>query len=125
MGGFFDTVEYNKSMNNCCKKFPGVIRKMDESKCPHTCVIPLVTVQTVDGIKNLAACFVHVLSTNTTYYIDECSRAITVWAGPVEYDDYDYEANPLNLRSQEVWDFKNSRIIRYNKTGQYLIFTEA
>lgn len=95
---------------------------MDKNKCPHECVIPMLSVENADGIKNLAACFVHVLSTNTTYYVDERSRAIVVWAGPVEYDNYDYEANPLNLRSQEVWDFVNSRIIRYNKTGQYLIF---
>lgn len=115
-------VGYNENMNKCNCTHLGTIKKMDKAPCPHQCVIPMVSVETKDGIKNLAACFVHVLSNNTTYYIDERSRAIIVWAGPVEYDNYDYEANPLNLRSQEVWDFANSRIIRYNKNGLYLIF---
>jgi len=106
-----------------CNEFPGVLRKMDESKCPHTCVIPVLTVDTADGIKNVAACFVHVLENNTTYYIDDKHRIITVWAGPVEYNDYDYANNPLNLRSQQVWDFSNNRIVYYNKVGSYRLGT--
>lgn len=109
--------------NEYCKRYPGVIRNMEASKCPHTCVIPSITVDNADGIKNVAACFVHVLSANTTYYVDDKHRIIKVWAGPVEYDGYDYANNPLNLRSQEVWDFNNNRIIYYNKTGGYRLGT--
>lgn len=105
--------------NECCNKFPGMIKKMNESPCPHICTIPYLTVDTADGIKNVAACFVHVISTNTTYYIDDQHRIGIVWTGPVEYDDYDYATNPLKLRSQEVWDFKNNRVVRYSKTGAY------
>lgn len=102
-----------------CEQYPGVIRNMDESKCPHTCVIPSITVDNADGIKNVAACFVHVLSANTTYYVDDKHRITKIWAGPVEHDGYDYANNPLNLRSQEVWDFANNRVIYYNKVGGY------
>lgn len=115
------SIRYNESMDKCNCDHPGIIRKMDKAPCPRECIIPMISVETKDGIKNLAACFVHVLSTNTTYYIDDRSRAIITWAGPVEYDDYDYENNPLNLRSQEVWDFNSKRIIRYNSRGEYLI----
>lgn len=108
--------EYN------CVKLNGVLRRMSTAPC-SSAVIPVLTVDTVDGIKNVAACFVHVMQNNTTYYIDDKSRIITVWAGPVEYEDYDYEANPFKLRSQQVWDFKNDRIIYYNKVGDYRIAT--
>lgn len=105
--------EYN------CEKLTGVLQKMASSPCPHEAVIPVITVDTADGIKNIAGCFVHVMQNNTTYYIDDKSRIITTWSGPVEYDDYDYANNPFNLRSQQVWDFKNNRIIYYNKVGEY------
>lgn len=108
---------------DCNKKYPGKLVKMDESKCPHTCIIPVLTVENVSNIKNVAACFVHVLSNNTTYYVDDKHRIIITWAGPVEYDDYDYENNPLGLRSQQVWDFKNNRVIYYNKVGGYRLGT--
>lgn len=102
-----------------CAKFNGVIRRMNDAPCPHTCVIPSLVVPTANGIRNVAACFVHVLENNTTYYIDDKHRIITVWSGPVEYNDYDYIANPMGLRSQQVWDFKNNRIIYYNNAGEY------
>lgn len=114
--GDMNTSEYNSQFN-------GVIRKMNESKCPHSCVIPSLTVENADGMQNVAACFVHVMNNNTTYYIDDKHRIITVWAGPVEYPNYDYENNPLNLRSQQVWDFANNRIIYYDKTGAYRLST--
>lgn len=101
-----------------CNKLNGILRKMSTAPC-SSAVIPVLTVETADGIKNVAGCFVHVMQSNTTYYIDDKSRIITVWAGPVEYGDYDYENNPYNLRSQQVWDFKNNRIIYYNKVGSY------
>ena len=91
--------------------------------CRSAAVIPVLTVQTVDGIKNVASCFVHVLENNTTYYVDDKHRIIITWAGPVEFDNYDYANNPLKLRSQQVWDFKNNRVIYYNKIGEYRLST--
>lgn len=112
-------------MNNCdCNKhYPGVIKNMSESKCPHTCIIPSLSVETADGIKNVAACFVHVLSTNTTYYIDDQHRITKIWAGPVFVNDYDYTNNPLDLRGQSVYDFKNNREVIYNQQKGYRINT--
>ena len=54
--------------------------------CMAKAVIPSTTVETVDGITNLANCFVHVTSINTTYYIDDKHRPMIIWAGPVETD---------------------------------------
>lgn len=108
-----------------CEKFNGIVRKMSSAPCPHQCIIPVLTIETADGLRNVAGCFVHVLQNNTTYYIDDKHRIITVWAGPVEHDNYDYATNPLDLRSQEVWDFENNRVIRYNKTGEYRLSTIA
>ena len=88
-------------------------------KCPYTAVIPSVTIETVDGIRELADCFVHVANINTTYYIDDKHRMIVTWAGPVEVSNYDYENNPLGLRSQWAYDFENNRGIYYNAQGVY------
>lgn len=84
-------------------------------------VIPAITVEDVSGIKNIADCFVHVSNINTTFYIDDKHRMMITWAGPVEVNDYDYENNPLNLRSQTVYDFSNNRAIYYNKIGEYRV----
>jgi hypothetical protein len=86
-------------------------------------VIPAITVEDVSGIKNIADCFVHVSNINTTFYIDDKHRMMITWAGPVEANDYDYENNPLNLRSQTVYDFENHRAIYYNKIGEYRVIT--
>lgn len=88
-------------------------------ECPYTAVIPMVTVDNVSNLKDLADCFVHVSSINTTFYIDDKHRMTITWAGPIEVNDYDYTTNPLGLRSQMVYDFKNDRAIYFNKTGQY------
>lgn len=112
-----NTIEFNEYGNVVPGQF-----KPGAPKCPFIATIPTLVVETVAGIKGLANCLVHVANINTTYYIDDKHRITITWAGPVEADNYDYEANPLNLRSQEVWDFANSRIIRYNATGQYLVF---
>lgn len=101
---------------------PGVFTKIKqgaEGACPAIAVIPSIELPTVDGLKELYNCFVHVDANNTTYYIDDQHRIILVWAGPLEIDNYDYEENPLKLRSQEVWDFKNDLVIRFNKVGEY------
>lgn len=101
---------------------PGVFTKIKqgvEGACPAIAVIPSIELPTVDGLKQLYNCLVHVDANNTTYYVDDQHRIILIWAGPLETDDYDYAENPLKLRSQEVWDFKNNRVIRFNKTGEY------
>ena len=91
----FGTGEY-------CNKAKGCIRNKNP-ECPYNCVIPSVTIEAVDGISNLADCFVHVTGINTTFYIDDKHRIMTIWAGPVEVEEYDYENNPLNLRSQTCY----------------------
>lgn len=88
-------------------------------------VIPSVTVENVSGIKGLSDCFVHVTSNNTTYYIDDKGRMMITWAGPIEAPGYDYEANPLKLRSQSVYDFANDRVIYYNGTGDYRVVNQS
>lgn len=96
-----------KPCNNTCSfsiceypfKAKGCIRNKNP-ECPYNAVIASVTVETVDGISNLADCFVHVTSINTTFYIDDKHRIMTIWAGPVEVEDYDIESNELGLRSQ-------------------------
>lgn len=103
------------------KAVPGCLRAV-EPKCPFVAVIPSITVDDKSGIKNLADCFVHVASTNTTYYIDDKKRITQIWAGPVEYDDYDLDANTLGLRSQFLIDHANDYAAYYNKTGEYQKF---
>lgn len=86
-------------------------------------VIPSVTVNDTSNLRDLCDVFVHVANINTTYYIDDKHRIMITWAGPIEQDDYDYEANPLNVRSQTVYDFKNNRAIYFNKNGEYRFIT--
>lgn len=100
------------------RRYAGQIKQVKPT-CPPTAVIPLVIVETVDNLKALNSCFAHVSNINTTFYIDDVSRLAITWAGPVEADDYNYEENPLNLRSQTVYDFKNNRAIYYNRIGEY------
>lgn len=107
--------EYGCKHNAC-------IRQVEPS-CPYTAVIPSITVESVSNLKDLADCFVHVSSTNTTFYIDDKHRITTIWAGPVDIDGYNYAENPLNLRGQTVYDFANNRAIYYNSRGQYRLIT--
>lgn len=109
------------TFNQYREPVPGVFRP-GEPKCPFIAAIPTLTVTNVEGLKGLADCLVHVTDNNTTYYIDDKHRVTITWAGPVEIDDYDYEANPKNIRSGEVWDFKNNRIIIYDAVGNYAVF---
>lgn len=117
-----------KNCGGCCKpamnlceygrRAHGCIREM-QPECPMIAVIPSITVEDTSNIKDLADCFVKVANINTTFYIDDKHRITLIWAGPVEIDGYDYENNPLNLRSQTVYDFENNRAIYFNKTGNY------
>lgn len=105
-------------MNEYCGKMPACIRNK-QPDCLAKAVIPSVTVETVDGITNLANCFVHVTSTNTTYYIDDKHRPMIIWAGPVEIDDYDIATNPLNLRAQDLYTTIGGvyKLVRFDKQG--------
>lgn len=76
--------------NSCCLNeyrytMPACIRNK-QPDCLAKAVIPSVTVETVDGITNLANCFVHVTGINTTFYIDDKHRPMIVWAGDVEME---------------------------------------
>lgn len=106
--------EYGCKHNAC-------IRQVDPT-CPYTAVIPSVTVESISNLSDLADCFVHVMDINTTFYIDDKHRITVTWAGPIEIDGYDYTSNPLNIRSQTVYDFANKRAIYFNSKGQYMVF---
>ena len=84
-----------------CKQRACIRNKQPD--CLATAVIPLVTVETTDGITTLSNCMVHVTSNNTTYYLDDKHRIIIVWAGPVEIAEYDIDANPFDLRAQDCY----------------------
>lgn len=88
--------------NDCCLSETcgcaiGRIKK-DVDPCKACAVIPAVTTETVDGITNLANCFVHVTSINTTFYIDDKHRPMIIWAGPVEVD------LPSDISTQEEFE---------------------
>lgn len=101
--------EYGRKASGCIReKQPG---------CPMQAVIPSVTVDTVNGIKGLSDCLVHVADINTTYYIDDQHRLLTTWGGPVSVYDYDFDENPLNLRNQMAYDTANNILAIYDKAG--------
>lgn len=101
--------------NGCCLDeykytMPACIRNK-QPDCTAKAVIPATTVETAEGIINLANCFVHVTSTNTTYYIDDKHRPMIIWAGPVEVDV------PSDISTQEEFEaFINS----FKLKGQFL-----
>ena len=101
--------------NTCCLNeyhhtMPACIRNK-QPDCTAKAVIPSVTVETTDGITNLANCFVHVTSINTTFYIDDKHRPMIVWAGQVEVD------LPADVQTAEQWD---EFIRSYNLKSQFL-----
>lgn len=127
--------------NNCCMNeykytMPACIRNK-QPDCTAQAVIPSITVETADGITNLANCFVHVTSNNTTYYIDDKHRPMIIWSGNVN-DSFPEEvvtpeqktsyvlSNPLNLRNQFAYykgfnsDINKTIIdsIYYDNTGK-------
>ncbi len=109
-----DFCEYGRMAHGCIRE--------RAPECPMQAVIPSVVVESVSNLKNLADCFVHVTSLNTTFYIDDKHRTMVTWAGPVEYDNYDLVANPNGFRSQFLLDFANDRGAYYDKTGNYKVF---
>lgn len=111
----------NRKFNEYGRPTPARIQQIAPS-CKDMAVIPSVTVENTTGMKGLSNCFVHVISNNTTYYIDDKGRITIIWSGPVEVDNYDYATNPLKLRSQTVFDFLNNLAIYYNRIGEYRVF---
>lgn len=101
-----------------CGHVIGHIKK-DVDPCKSCAVIPSITVDNVNGITNLANCLVHVISNNTTYYIDDKHRPMITWAGAVEVDAYDVETNPLNLRAQDCYTTIGGvyKLVRFDKQG--------
>lgn len=93
--------------------------KYEADPCKSCCVIPAVTAETVDGITNLANCLVHVTSINTTFYVDDKHRPMITWAGPVEVEQYDIEANELRLRSQTLFTTIDGKMteVYFDKQG--------
>ena len=113
--------ECNKRFNEYGPCVPAGIRNVKPS-CKDKAVIPSITVENTAGMRGLADCFVHVLSNNTTYYIDDKGRTSITWAGPVEVDNYDCEANPLKLRAQFAIDLTKNVGIYFTAIGEYRTF---
>lgn len=123
----FPTAPENKcNYNDCCMneyayKQKACIREK-QPDCEAQAVIPSITVETVDGITNLANCLVHVTSTNTTYYVDDKHRIMITWAGPVDIPGYNMEENPNHYKDQIVTDIESEMAVIYDKHGNGYIF---
>lgn len=89
---------------------PACIRNK-QPDCLAKAVIPSITVDTTEGLTNLANCFVHVTSINTTFYIDDKHRPMIIWAGNVEVDA------PADAQTQEQFD---EFIESFNLKSQFL-----
>lgn len=101
---------YDNCLSETCGKMPACIRNK-QPDCLAKAVIPAVTVDSVDGLTNLANCFVHVTSINTTFYIDDKHRPMMVWAGDVE----------VNLPASVVTDAQWEEFLHsFNLNGQFL-----
>lgn len=113
--------------NNCsCMSepecpIPACIRKK-KPDCEHTAVIPAITVESTDDLINYRDTLIHVIDNNTTYYVDDKGRPMITWAGPVEYNNYDLDANPLKLRGQILLDLARQLGAYYDRNGQYQTF---
>ena len=112
--------------NNCCMneyayKQKACIRNK-QPDCEAQAVIPSITVESIEGITNLANCFVHVSDINTTFYVDDKHRVMVTWSGLVSVEDYDFESNPLNLRSQIAYDKNANTAAIYDNKGNSFIF---
>lgn len=104
----------------CCPKLASI--EAGEPNCKNKAVIPSVTVESVEGITNLANCFVHVNDINTTFYVDDKHRIMITWAGPVDIPGYDMENNPNGYRDQIVTDIEAGIAVIYDKHGKGYTF---
>lgn len=103
-------------MNEYCGCKLGRIKEV-EPTCDSTAVIPSITVESVEGITNLANCLVHVEDINTTFYVDDKHRVMITWAGPVNIPGYDIEGNPNHYKDQIVMDTEAGIAVIYDKHG--------
>lgn len=95
--------EYDYKMGACIRK-----KKPD---CDAQAVIPAITLETTFGLTSYTNCFVHILSNNTTYYVDDKGTPIITWQGPVEVQ------LPEDVQTEEQWtDFIKS----FKLKGQFL-----
>ena len=101
---------YDNCLSETCGKMPACIRNK-QPDCLAKAVIPAVTVDSVDGLTNLANCFVHVTSINTTFYIDDKHRPMFIWAGPVETEV------PADITTDEQFA---AFVKSFNLRGQFL-----
>lgn len=108
-------------MSEYCGCKLGRIKEMGPT-CDSTAVIPSVTVESVEGITNLANCLVHVEDINTTFYVDDKHRVMITWAGPVDIPGYDMENNPNGYRDQIVTDIEKGIAVIYDKHGKGYTF---
>ena len=108
-------------MSEHCGCKLGRIKEM-EPTCDSTAVIPSVTVESVEGITNLANCLVHVEDINTTFYVDDKHRVMITWAGPVDIPGYDMKNNPNGYRDQIVTDIESETAVIYDKHGNGFLF---
>ena len=108
-------------MSEYCGCKLGRIKEV-EPTCDSTAVIPSITVESVEGITNLANCLVHVKDINTTFYVDDKHRVMITWAGPVDIPGYDMSGNPQGFRDQIVTDIEASTAVIYDKHGNGFLF---
>lgn len=108
-------------MNEYCGCKLGRIKEV-EPTCDSTAVIPSITVESVEGITNLANCLVHVEDINTTFYVDDKHRVMITWAGPVDIPGYDMEGNPNHYKNQIVIDSSAEVAVIYNEHGKGFVF---
>ena len=108
-------------MSEYCGCKLGRIKEI-EPTCDSTAVVPSITVESVEGITNLANCLVHVNDINTTFYVDDKHRVMITWAGPVDIPGYDMENNPNGYRDQIVTDIENETAVIYDKHGNGYLF---
>lgn len=112
--------------NDCCMSEYcgcklGRIKEI-EPTCENMATIPSITVDSVEGVSNLANCLVHVEDINTTFYIDDKHRVMITWAGPVDIPGYDMESNPNGYRDQIVTDIESETAVIYDKHGNGFLF---
>lgn len=79
----------------------------------------VVAVQTTEGLKGLADVIAYVVSTNTTYYINDCHEITILNSGPVFVQSYDAVKNPLGLRCQIAYDFDRNIAIVFAPDGSF------
>lgn len=91
---------------------------------PNSCDTPptVMVTQTTDGLKSLSNVVVRVLSNNTIYYVSRCHEISVIDSGLLFIDNYAFAENPLGLREQMVFDFKNNVAAAYNAIGDYRTF---